>query len=153
MSAVAISTLLNMTVLAGAMDYAEAREQMLESGRPLVVLVGADWCPACRQMKSSVMPEVARRGGLEEVSFSMVNTDRRSGLARKLMSGGSIPQLVMYRRTDEGWRRTQLTGAQSPQQVERFIERGLADALVEETKPDAGTTASASDEGDAGQMN
>ena len=59
-----------------------------DNSRPLVVLVGADWCPACRQMKQAVLPQVERDGGLNRVAFATVNTDRDSTLARELMSGG-----------------------------------------------------------------
>ncbi len=140
MNVLALCSLVQLSVMATTTDYATAREQMLETGRPMVILVGADWCPACQQMKSSVMPEVARRGRLRRVSFSIVNTDRRRSLAQKLMRGSSIPQLIMYRRTASGWRRSQLTGAQSVERVEQFIEAGLSDALIE---PDASTTAKA----------
>ncbi len=107
---------------AGNYDYASAFKQTEESGRPLVVLIGADWCPGCRQMKSTTIPEVQRKGGLNDVAFAYVNTDEDGELARKLMRGGSIPQLVMYRKTDSGWTRKQLTGAQSTSSVEAFIE-------------------------------
>ena len=35
---------------AGAETYADAHRQTCETGQPLVVMVGADWCPACQQM-------------------------------------------------------------------------------------------------------
>ncbi len=43
-------------------SYADARANTAETGKPLVVLVGADWCPACQTMKNSAMAQVARRG-------------------------------------------------------------------------------------------
>ena len=131
MTALALSSLMQLSVIGIVMNYGAAREQMLTTGRPMVILVEADWCPACQQMKSSVMPDVAQRGGLDRVSFSKVNTDRDSYLAQKLMHGGSIPQLIMYRRTASGWRRSQLTGAQSVERVEQFVKQGLADAVIE----------------------
>ena len=116
-------------VTAGGEDYATAYRQTSESGRPLVVLVGADWCPGCLQMKHTAMPEVERQGGLEGVTFAYVNTDKDSALASKLMKGGSIPQLILYHKTDSGWKRQQLTGAQSPSVIRSFIQRGI-DASV-----------------------
>jgi thiol-disulfide isomerase/thioredoxin len=101
-----------------------------EKGTPLVVLVGADWCPACQAMKQSVLPQVKRDGGLTRVAFAMVNTDRDSVLAHQLMVGGSIPQLVMFVKTDDGWTRRQLTGNQSVSLVEGFIADGLNTPLM-----------------------
>ncbi len=106
---------------AGSHDYATAFKETNETGRPLVVLIGADWCPGCRQMKNATMPELERTGGLRKVAFAYVNTDNDHELAGKLMKGGSIPQLVMYRKNGDGWTRKQLTGAQSTSSVEAFL--------------------------------
>lgn len=116
-------------ITAGGQDYATAYRETNETGKPLVVLVGADWCPGCRQMKYSAIPEVEKKGGLNNVNFVYLNSDEDSQLAGKLMKGGSIPQLIMYHKTDEGWKRQQLTGAQAVSEIERFIERGV-DAAV-----------------------
>ncbi len=100
-------------VTTGTMTYKDAYEQAEKTGQPLVVLVGADWCPACQAMKQSVIPQLARKGILTKVSFATVNTDHDQALAGRLMRGGMIPQLVIYRKTAAGWQRQQLTGAQS----------------------------------------
>lgn len=108
-------------VSAGSHDYATAFKETEETGRPLVVLIGADWCPGCRQMKYTTIPALEKKGGLRNVAFAYVNTDRQGGLAGKLMRGSSIPQLVLYQKTDGGWTRKQLTGAQSTTNVEEFL--------------------------------
>lgn len=107
---------------AGSQDYATAFKQTEQTGQPLVVLLGADWCPGCRTMKHSTLPTLERRGGLKDVAFAYVNTDEDSSLAGKLMKGGSIPQLVMFQKKADGsWTRKQLTGAQSASAVEQFL--------------------------------
>jgi thioredoxin-like negative regulator of GroEL len=120
---------LNMSFLAttSSTSYDEAyRLATADEGRPLVVLVGADWCPACQRMKQAVMPELQQRGSLAHVAFAVVNTDREGALASQLMEGSSIPQLVMYVKTGAGWSRRQLTGAQSVTDVEGFVSSGLS---------------------------
>ena len=47
--------------------FEQAYHQSLTTGRPLVVLIGAVWCPGCRTMKNSVLPQVAKGGGLDQV--------------------------------------------------------------------------------------
>ncbi len=129
MSTTILAALLNMSFLATTsnMTYDQAyRTATADEGRPLVVLVGADWCPACQQMKQSVMPAVQQHGSLSHVAFAMVNTDRDGALAGQLMQGSSIPQLVMYVKTGAGWSRRQLTGAQSVTDVEGFVASGLS---------------------------
>jgi hypothetical protein len=64
---------------------------------------------------------LARQGVLTKISFATVNTDREQALAGRLMRGGAIPQLVMYRRTAAGWQRQQLTGAQSAEAASSFL--------------------------------
>lgn len=105
----------------GGPSYADAYHDTATTGRPLLVLVGADWCPACRAMKSSTMANMQRHGKLRQVAYAVVNTDHDQTLASQLMQGSSIPQLVLFRRTDRGWQRSRLIGAHSEEQIESFI--------------------------------
>lgn len=113
-------------------SYKEAYQQHLEDGRPLVVLLGADWCPACRTMKSSYLPQAAREGVLNDVAFTVVDVDAERRLANQMMRGGSIPQLVMYYRDGDQTRRVQLTGAHDVASIRRFIEAGLSEKIASE---------------------
>ncbi len=110
----------------GADTYADAHRSSVQTGRPMVVMVGTDWCAPCQQMKKTVLPQIRQRGLLRRVAFAFINPDRESELANKLTGGGPVPQLVMYRRTADGWRRRKLVGGQSVEAVEKFINEGLA---------------------------
>lgn len=126
-----MAAVVQLSLLAGTeTDYAQAYKAHQESGRPLVVLVGADWCPGCRVMHDSTIPQAQRNGLLKDVEFVYINTDRQRSLASKIMHGGSIPQLVMYRETEKGWQREQLTGAQSLSSIRSFVKRGVETAMV-----------------------
>lgn len=113
-----------------ASSYDKAFHRAQETGKPLVVLVGADWCPGCRTMKQSVLPQMEKRGSLGKVSFAVVNSEVQAPLAEKLMQGQSIPQLVMYTKTATGWDRRQLTGAHSVSEVEAFISQGSQRSML-----------------------
>ncbi len=108
-----------------AKNYAEARRVTLETGRPLIVMVSTDWCSPCQTMKKTILPRVRQRGLFRKVIFAMVNPDRDSELAEQITGGGPIPQLVMFRKTSEGWVRRKLIGGQSVEAVEQFINDGL----------------------------
>ena len=126
MTAFSLAAALQVAILAPAADtYAEAYRLTAETGRPMVVMVSAEWCPACQTMKKKVIPKVEQRGLLGKVSFAIVNLDRQRKLGKTLTRGGPIPQLLMYRQTNEGWRLSRLTGGQSVRKVEAFIDRGL----------------------------
>lgn len=127
-----LATILQVSLMAtGADTYADAHRKTTETGRPMLIMVGTDWCMPCQRMKNTVLPEVRKDGLLSAVSFAMVNPDRDQKLARQLTGGGPIPQLVMYRKTSNGWKRRKLVGGQSVSTVERFIRDGLtADSLA-----------------------
>ena len=74
-------------------------------------------------MKNSVIPQLQQAGDLTDVSFAMVNPDQDRELAGKLMRGGSIPQLIVYQKTDDGWKREQITGAASVNETRGLIRR------------------------------
>lgn len=110
----------------GAQPYHVAYQSAEAQSQPLLVLVGADWCPGCRTMKSSVMPRLARSGKLSRVSYATINTDAESELAGQLMRGGMIPQLIVFSRKADGqWYREQLTGTAGESQVQALIDRAV----------------------------
>src|SRR5215469_13577958 len=112
----AFSAIVQVSLLStGANEYADAHKAHSDTGQPMVLLVGAEWCPGCVQMKNNILPRVARRGLLRKVAFAHVNTDNDSRIAKSVMQGGTIPQLIMYRKTPTGWKRHLLVGAQSPE--------------------------------------
>ena len=130
MFTVVLTALLQTTVTAAPGSYADAWSAAVGEGKPLVVLIGAEWCPACEQMKNSVMPEVANRGALNNVAYAYVNTDRERRLSAKLMSGNLIPQLLIYSKTPDGWRRQQLVGAQSASAVAQLLDAASTPAVA-----------------------
>lgn len=127
MNGLAATVLLHAALMTtGAQPYEEAFKEHEQSGKPLLVLVGADWCPACVTMKTGTLARMERTGKLKKVAFSVLNTDHDGKIAGRVMRGGTIPQLVMFTRNAEGkWDREQLTGAQSEQAVERMISEAV----------------------------
>jgi thioredoxin-like negative regulator of GroEL len=120
------STLCTAVLAVGAENYTDAHRETSETGKPMVVMVGADWCGPCQNLKNNILPEVRRHGLLARVAFAVVNVDREPHLTQPLTDGGPIPQLVMYRKTGDGWKRRKLVGARSVSEVEQFINEGLA---------------------------
>src|SRR5688572_25712599 len=123
MTGMALCVLLQTSLVgADAVPYQDAYKASQASDQPLVVLVGTDWCPGCVTMKRTILPNLLRRGKLRNVQFTMVDADSDPALARKLMRGASIPQLIVFSRADEGWKREQLTGPQSEGTVEATVD-------------------------------
>jgi thioredoxin-like negative regulator of GroEL len=113
-------------LVSGGQSYDQAYEDTQASGRPLVVLVGAEWCPGCVTMKSSVMPRMESCGHLKHVNYVQVDTDSQEQLAGQLMRGNSIPQLIVFSQGPDGkWHREQLVGATSDETVAAAITRAV----------------------------
>jgi thiol-disulfide isomerase/thioredoxin len=130
--------------ITGADSYSEAYQQMTSTGGPMLVVVGADWCGPCVQLKRSTIPTLTRNGQLENVPVAFVNLDREPQLARQLMRGGTIPQVVVFRNTPRGWHRRQLTGGASSNSVLAIVNeaRGLEGVKPIETRTTAGDSGS-----------
>lgn len=147
MTGLALSFMMQTALLAaGPQTYQEAYKQAEANGQPILVLVGADWCPGCRTMKGAVMPRMQQGGMLKGVNFALVNSDANANLATHLMRGSSIPQLVVYAKTAKGWHREQITGATSEESVVQLIKRAVdaqsaAKPATERAGKDAGTAA------------
>jgi thioredoxin-like negative regulator of GroEL len=126
MFSASLAGIMQLAILSGGAEtYAEAHKVAMETRRPFVVMVGADWCPACEQMKEEVLPQVRKRGLLAKVAFAIVNLDRERELGDQLVRGGPIPQLLVFRRTSDGWRVRRLIGSQSVEAVEKLLNDGL----------------------------
>jgi thioredoxin-like negative regulator of GroEL len=124
MTGMALGFLMQTALLAaGPQSYDEAYKQAETNGQPILVLVGADWCPGCRTMKGAVMPKLVQGGKLKSVNFATVDTDASANLAAHLMRGNSIPQLIVFAKTEKGWHREQIVGATSEEAVEQLIKR------------------------------
>ncbi len=109
-------------------NYTDAHQASMKTGKPMLVMVSTDWCPACQVMKRRIMPQIRERGLLSRVAYATVNPDQQGDLSRQLIGSGPIPQLVMYRKTPRGWIRRVMVGSQSAEEVEHFINQGtLAD--------------------------
>lgn len=118
----------NVSVLATPPDdYATAYEQAQKSGKPLMVVISAPWCPACVSLKNTTLREMESGGQLEDVNVVVIDRDRDSKLAEQLMRGQTIPQVIVFSKKDTGrWQRAQLTGFQTPGTIRQLLRNALA---------------------------
>lgn len=125
------ATLALVAVLAGQgsdegdepLGYEAAYRKAQEEKKPLVVLVGADWCPACKTMKADTIESMKRSGELKEVVYTQLDKDANPELADQVMQGKMLPQIVVFSESENGWKRFSLTGMQSPRRVKELIRK------------------------------
>jgi thiol:disulfide interchange protein len=105
--------------------YSEARKEAMETGKPLFVIVGADWCPACQTMKNDVIPKMQRRGEFPDVAYATVNWDRENKLAvwfQKQAKTDLIPVLCFYWKVDGGWKSRYHVGSMEAKKLQEFLQ-------------------------------
>jgi hypothetical protein len=69
------------------------------------------------------MPKLETAGKLKDVAFATVNIDHQARVGRAMMEGNLIPQLVIYSKTEKGWKLDRLVGGQSVEAVEKFLAK------------------------------
>ena len=108
-------------------NYAAAYKEAVEEDKPLMVVVGAEWCPACNNLKNSTISPMLKSGELDTVSFVQVDHDQDRALSDRLTRGQrSFPQIIMFSKNGSGqWVRRQLKGFQSKQPVRRLIRNAV----------------------------
>jgi thiol:disulfide interchange protein len=104
-------------------DYDAACARAAHEKKPLLVLVGADWCAACQIMKRETLEPMAGSGELSDVIVTVVDKDARPELAEQLMRGTTLPQVVVFTQDEKGWKRFSLTGMQSPNRIRELLRR------------------------------
>jgi thioredoxin-like negative regulator of GroEL len=107
-------------------NYEEAYKQSISEHKPLMVVVGAPWCPACNVLKETTIRSMAQTGELDDVSLAVVNRDEDPELAKKLTAGERmLPQIIVYTNDHGSWKRRKLLGFQPKQPVRQLIRRAL----------------------------
>jgi thiol-disulfide isomerase/thioredoxin len=115
-------------VVFAAVGFKTCHEAYLDakaSGKPLVVLVCADWCSPCVRMKRHVLPRVDDLLR-QRVAFAVLDYDRQPNLTSRVIGDRrGVPQLIMYTPTASGWTRRLLYGYHDVSQVEKFLAEGI----------------------------
>lgn len=109
-------------------DYAEAYKESVAEDKPLMVVVGAPWCPACNVLKQTTIEPMAKTGELDDVCVAVLNKDSDPELIKQLTKGEKmLPQIIMFTRTQSGkWQRSRLMGYQPKQPVRNLIRNSLS---------------------------
>ncbi len=108
--------------------YASAYAESVTERKPLVVLVSAQWCPACNVLKDTTLKSLEQSGELDNVSVAVVDRDAEPELAQQLMAEERmIPQIIVFSQNSTGrWQRKKLTGYQPAQPVRSLIRAAMS---------------------------
>ena len=109
-------------------DYKTAYKDAAANNRPLMVVVGAEWCPACHILKDTTIKPMVRTGELDQVNVAVVDRDAEPELAEQLTKGVKmLPQIIVFTKNESGkWERQKLMGYQPKQPVRRLVARAVS---------------------------
>ncbi|QDT06778.1 Thioredoxin [Rubripirellula lacrimiformis] len=106
--------------------YADAYQASVEQQKPLMVVVGAPWCPACNVLKDTTIKQMAEMGELDSVSLAVINKDEDPELVKQLTAGDQLlPQIIVFTQDNGRWKRRKLLGYQPKQPVRSLIRKAL----------------------------
>lgn len=106
-------------------NYTLAYKQSVEEDKPLMVVIGAPYCPACQVLKQTTIADMTRSGELDNVSVAVVDRDAEPELAKQLMADETmIPQIIFFNKSSDGqWKRSRLMGYQPVQPVRSLLQK------------------------------
>ena len=104
-------------------DYATAYKNAQTGDKPLLVLVTAKWCPPCQSMKKNTIPQLLKKSAFEGYHYTNVDLDKYSTVARQLIGGRGVPQLILFEKKNGKWTRKFLSGYNSVASVEKFVKK------------------------------
>ncbi|MBL8856320.1 MAG: thioredoxin family protein [Planctomycetaceae bacterium] len=102
--------------------YATAFAEAQAAQRPLVVVVTATWCPPCQVLKNKVINPLEAKKGFDNVILAYVDMDKEPALAKQLIGGQGIPQLIVFEKNQDKWVKRNLSGFQELATVQDFIK-------------------------------
>jgi thiol:disulfide interchange protein len=85
------------------LDLSSAQSIAAANNQDVIVVIGARWCAPCQTMKNYILPQVAQRGGLDQLQFAYVDFDAQNETATALMQGPVVPQVVYMHRQAGQW--------------------------------------------------
>ena len=117
-----------------AQEYDQAYRKSIESGKPLLVLVGADWCGACQVMKKKVLPQLQQDGILKDIYVTEIDLGEDADLVNRFSKVKTIPCLILFTKSDQKWERRELTGMHGQKSVKAFLTKHAERAVASRTK-------------------
>ena len=112
--------------------------------QPMIILVGAEWCPGCVVMKKRMkkilteltteytrdnignIPNSVKSKLTFPVLYVEIDSDKDPELARKILTGNSIPQLVVYiPQPDDKWVCRTYKNVQSEEATKAILRKAI----------------------------
>ena len=107
--------------VAQAGNYEDACLKAAREGKCLVVVVSADWCLACADMKATVI-EPMKKDDLKDAIVYILDVDKEPDAAKHVMKGDTLPQVAVYK-FKKAWACVRTVGKQSRAGILNLIRK------------------------------
>lgn len=105
------------------LNYEQGFEKAEKEKKALMIFIGARWCASCQVMKRDTMGPMQESGDLKELVVVYIDKDERPELAEQLMKGETLPQVVLFNKEKENWKRFSLTGMQNKSRIGELLQK------------------------------
>ncbi len=116
-----ILILLAMATATFGQTYEQGLAKAESTKSPLVIVVTTQWCGPCKLLKSEI--ETMRKAELKDAVIVFVDAEARPDLAKQLMDGQTVPQVVMFHQSRGVWYRVRAVGRQSKDRILEMLKR------------------------------
>ncbi len=113
-------TAIMMLLFAAVFDEYKDAHAAYEAGFPMVVVVGFDGCPGCKDQNDTML-ELEREGFLKEVSYVYLDIDHKTANRIK-QKGKPYPQIFLFWKDGDEEKTKLKIGAMSKAETKRWIE-------------------------------
>lgn len=120
-----VLTILLCVAINPSSEYDQAYNNAMVDKKPLVVLIGADWCDGCRVMKHGILPKIFNKIKYRNgVHYTVV--DCESEIGKSILNGSdTIPQVAIFVQSNNKWIRKTLIGTKAESEVELLLDSSL----------------------------
>ena len=103
-------------------NYEAAYKEHQETGKPLVVVIAADWCTPCQDLKTNVFPRIFKKIKRHKFCYAEVNWDREPAQVRLLTTSTTVPQVIIFYKLGKMNKRVDIIGVKE-KEIHDFLEK------------------------------
>ncbi len=107
--------------------YEKALKDHETNNKPIMVFIGAKWCPACKVMKSDTLEPMYSDKELNSVNLVILDADADKELVSKLtndIDSIKYPCTIVFTKNKD-WRKLSVLGRQTRDNLKEFIKKSI----------------------------
>lgn len=103
-------------------NYETAFNEHQETGKPFIVIITADWCPPCQDLKTNIFPRIFKKIKKNKFCYAEVNWDEEPAQVKLLTKSTTVPQVIIFYKLGKVSKRVDFIGLKE-KEVYDFLEK------------------------------